>query len=116
MLDRARARLSKYQDRIHYVVSDLSDPSWVDCVAGPFDLIVSAIAIHNLASRERIAACYGGIARLLKPGCLFLNYDLYNIVGGIPLHLTMLREAGFARADCVWEQGPVAIVAAHLKM
>jgi trans-aconitate methyltransferase len=116
MLDRAQARLSKYQDRMHYVVSDLCDPSWSNGLAGPFDLIVSAIAIHNLTSLERIAACYGGIGRLLKPGCLFLNYDLYNIVGGIPLHLTMLQEAGFARADCAWEQGPVAIVAAHSKM
>jgi ubiquinone/menaquinone biosynthesis C-methylase UbiE len=116
MLDRAQARLSGYQDRMRYVCSDLCDPSWVNGLDGLFDLVVSAIAIHNLASLERIAACYGGIARLLKPGCLFLDYDLYNIVGGIPRHLAMLKEAGFARADCVWEEGPVAIVAAHSKM
>jgi len=101
---------------MHYVVSDLCDPSWVNSLAGPFDLIVSAIAIHNLANLERIAAFYGGIASLLKPGCQFLNYDLYNISGGMPLHLTMLRSAGFARAECVWEQAPVAIVAAHSKL
>lgn len=115
MLDRARARLADYRDRMRYVVSDLCDPNWVNGLAGPFDLIVSAIAIHNLGNRDSIAACYGGIARLLKPGRVFLDYDLFNIVGGIPLHLAMLREAGFARADCVWEQGPVAIVAAHSK-
>jgi 2-polyprenyl-3-methyl-5-hydroxy-6-metoxy-1,4-benzoquinol methylase len=116
MLDRARARLARYQDRMRYVVADLCNPSWVDGVAGPFDLIVSAIAIHNLANLDRIAACYGGIVRLLKPGCLFLNYDLYNIVGGIPRHLAMLQEVGFARTDCVWEEGAVAIVAAHSKV
>ncbi len=116
MLDRARARLSDYQDRMHYVVSDLRDPSWVNGLGGPFDLIVSAIAIHNLGNLKTIAACYAGIARLLKPGCRFLNYDLFNIVGGIPEHQAMLREAGFACADCVWEQAPVAIVAAHAKL
>jgi len=100
---------------MHYVCSDLCDPNWVNGFSGPFDLIVSAIAIHNLSSLEPIAACYGAIARLLKPGCQFLDYDLYNIVGGIPLHLAMLQQAGFARADCVWKQAPVAIVAAPAK-
>ena len=116
MLDRARARLSNYQDRMRYVASDLTNPVWVDGVGGPFDLVVSAIAIHNLASLERISAVYRGIARLLKPGSLFLDYDLYNVAGGIPLHIKMMQEAGFARADCVWEQERVAIIAAYASM
>lgn len=112
MLDHARGRLAAYHDRMHYVASDLCDPAWVDEVGGPFDLVVSAIAIHNLGNLQRIAACYGGIARVLQPGAMFLDYDLYNIAGGIPLHIRMLQEAGFARADCVWEEAPVAIIAA----
>ncbi len=116
MLDHARARLANYHDRMHYVASDLCNPAWVDGAGGPFDLVVSAIAIHNLASLERIGACYQGIDRLLKPNSWFLDYDLYNLVGGIALHIKMLKDAGFARADCVWEQAPVAIIAAASNM
>jgi hypothetical protein len=95
-----------------YVFADLCDPSWVDRVAGPFDLILSAIAIHNLANLGMINSCYRGIASLLKPGSLFLDYDLFDIVGGVDLHITLLRNAGFERAVCHWRQERVAIIAA----
>ncbi len=113
MLDHARRQLSGYGDRVSYVAADLCDPSWIDRVAGPFDLIVSAIAIHNLANLERISACYGGIVRLLKPGSSFLDYDLFEIVGGVALHMKLLKAVGFARVDCTWQQTPAAIIAAH---
>ena len=113
MLDHARRQLSGYGDRISYVAADLCDPSWIDRVAGPFDLIVSAIAIHNLGNLERISACYGGIVRLLKPGSSFLDYDLFEIVGGVALHMKLLKAAGFVQVDCIWQQTPAAIIAAH---
>ena len=113
MLDHARRQLAGYGDRISYVAADLCDPSWIDRVAGPFDLIVSAIAIHNLANLERISACYGGIVRLLKPGSSFLDYDLFEIVGGVALHMKLLKAVGFVQVDCTWQQTPAAIIAAH---
>jgi ubiquinone/menaquinone biosynthesis C-methylase UbiE len=113
MLGCARQRLALYEDRICYVLADLCDPSWVDLVAGPFDLIVSAIAIHNLGNLRRIDACYRGIACLLKPGASFLDYDLFNIVGGVDLHMSLLRNAGFERVVCHWLQDRAAIVSAH---
>jgi 2-polyprenyl-3-methyl-5-hydroxy-6-metoxy-1,4-benzoquinol methylase len=113
MLDQARLRLAAYAGQMSYAVGDLRDPAWARQVGGPFDLVVSAIAIHNLRDLGQIAACYRAIAGLLKPDGLFLDYDLFDLIGGIDPQLRMIRDAGFAAADCVWREGRVAIVAAR---
>ena len=110
MLDQARRRLADHSDQLSYVLCDLLDPSWPQHVGGPFDLAVSAIALHNLGSRDKIFACYPAIHALLKPGGCFLNYDRF--VDGVDGHLTALRAAGFAPVECTWQQPPHAIVAA----
>ena len=84
MLAEARQRLAVYAGRTEFALADLREPSWVDRVGGPFDLAVSAIAIHNLRDIAAIAAAYRGIARVLKPGGLFLDYDLFfESIGGL---------------------------------
>jgi ubiquinone/menaquinone biosynthesis C-methylase UbiE len=113
MLDEARQRLAGYKEQVGYIQCDLRDPGWTDRVGGPFDLAVSAIAIHNLGEVRAMAECYRGIARVLKPGAQFLDYDLFERFGGITLHTGLLEEAGFARVDLIWQQSPVAILAAH---
>jgi tRNA (cmo5U34)-methyltransferase len=112
MIEEARRRLAPHAARVGYVECDLRDPSWTERVGGPFDLVVSAIAIHNLGELGAMADCYRGIARVLKPGALFLDYDLFERFGGIALHRQLLGEAGFARVDLIWQQSPVAILAA----
>jgi ubiquinone/menaquinone biosynthesis C-methylase UbiE len=112
MLDAARRRLARYGDRVGYTVADLRDPVWTDAIGGPFDLAVSAIAIHNLRDRDLIAQCYRGIARVLKPGALFLDYDLFELIGGVATQTETLKAAGFTRVDCLWLEGPRAILAA----
>jgi ubiquinone/menaquinone biosynthesis C-methylase UbiE len=113
MLDAARERLAAHAGRVDFVLADLTDPGWTDAVGGPFDLAVSAIAIHNLRDLAAIAACYRGIAQMLKPGTRFLDYDLFfETIGGIPHHLELLRQAGFARVDCAWQQPPLAALVA----
>jgi hypothetical protein len=45
---------------------------------------------------------------------LFLDYDLFfEEIGGIERHIEMLREAGFAQVECLWEQAPLATLAAR---
>lgn len=113
MLDEARRRLAHHPDQVGYVRCDLRDPSWNERVGGPFDLAVSAIAIHNLGDLAAMAACYRGIAGVLKPSAPFLDYDLFDRFGGIATHARLLQEAGFVQVDCVWQHSPVAIVAAY---
>jgi ubiquinone/menaquinone biosynthesis C-methylase UbiE len=110
MLDRAQQRLADPAGQLGYVLCDLTDPSWPRQVGGPFDLAVSAIALHNLGDPKKIYACYRAIHGLLRPGGLFLNCDRF--VGGVAPHLAELREAGFTRAECPWQNPPRAIIVA----
>jgi putative transposase len=48
-----------------------------------------------------------------RPLMLFLDYDLFERFGGIALHTRLLGEAGFTRVDLIWQQSPVAILAAY---
>jgi ubiquinone/menaquinone biosynthesis C-methylase UbiE len=112
MLDAARRRLATSAERVRYALGDLRDPAWTNNLGGPFDLAVSAIAIHNLRDLGLIAECYRGIARVLKPGALFLDYDLFDLIGGVAAQSETLKAAGFARVDCLWQESPRAILAA----
>jgi trans-aconitate methyltransferase len=115
MLTAARKHLAKSANQLSFVLADLTDPAWSSRVGGPFDLIVSAIAIHNLRDKDKIAACYRGIAGLLKPGALFLDYDLFQQHGGIETHIGMMQEAGMSRVSRAWDDGHAAIIVAHGK-
>ena len=110
MLDHARRRLAGYSDQLSYVICDLTDRLWPQQVGGPFDLAISAIALHNLRDPEKIFACYRAIYDLIRPGGCFLNCDRF--VEGVEQHLAELRDAGFGRVECPWEQPPRAIVVA----
>src|SRR5262249_10199380 len=97
----------------HAVMADLTDRGWVDRVlslgGGPFDLAVSAIVIHNLRQTPLIANAYSGVARMLKPGALFLDYDLFfDEIGGLAGNVQLLHETAFARVDCFWQETPRA--------
>lgn len=119
MLVRARENLAqnfaKSAGQLSFVLADLTDQNWNKTVGGPFDLIVSAIAIHNLRSRDKIAVCYRGVANLLKPGAQFLDYDLFRSCGGIEAHIAMMQDAGMTRVSCAWDNGHATIVVAHGK-
>ncbi len=94
MIDQALIYLTPYAGRMRFALSDLRDPAWSKGM-GPFDLVVSAIAIHNLRDVAAMAACYGAIRALLVPGGLFLDCDHLDKAGGTARHVEMLREAGF---------------------
>ena len=110
MLAAARQRLAAHAAQLKVVVCDLTDPNWAKAVGGPFDLATSAIVLHNLQDDTKIFACYRAIHGLLKPGSWFLDYDLF--FNGVEPHLAAMREAGFARVECRWQDGRHAIVAA----
>jgi tRNA (cmo5U34)-methyltransferase len=74
MLVRARERLG---DRVTYVTSDLADP----LPAGPWDAVISALAIHHLddaGKRDLFARVHDALA----PGGVFVNAE--QILGPTP--------------------------------
>jgi trans-aconitate methyltransferase len=112
MRDQAQKRLAKDEKRLAFVLSDLTDPSWFKEAAGPFDLVVSGIALHNLRDRKAIFRCYGAIRGLLSPSGCFLDYDYFQYAGGLEAHLAAMREGGFESVECVWQEGAAAIIKA----
>ena len=67
MLDQARAALG---DRCDYVVGDLADPP----PDGPWDAVVSALAIHHLADAGK-RALFARVRETLAPGGVFVNAE-----------------------------------------
>jgi ubiquinone/menaquinone biosynthesis C-methylase UbiE len=110
MLAEARQRLVSQAAQLDFVTADLTDPNWPQAVGGPFDLAVSAIALHNLREPAKIFACYRAIHDLLKPEGRFLDYDLF--FAGTEGHIAELREAGFTSVECPWHDPPRAILIA----
>ena len=49
---------------------------------------------------------------MLKPGGVFLDYDLFGLIGGIDAQMQTIRDAGFAAVDCLWQQERLAIIRA----
>jgi SAM-dependent methyltransferase len=113
MFEHARSRLRLHDTQISYVLSDLRDPGWAGKLPAPFDLVVSGLAIHNLREQSLMQSCYVGIYQLLRSTGIFLDYDLFGLIeGGASTHRRWLREAGFERTECTWEEPPLGIIAA----
>jgi ubiquinone/menaquinone biosynthesis C-methylase UbiE len=104
MLERAQKHFAHGSGPVAYVQGDLTDPTWTQRVGGPFDLIVSGIAIHNLDDLKLIARCYRDIYGLLVPGGVFLNCDHFGRAGGFDAHLEALKSVGFRNVACPWQE------------
>ena len=108
MFVHARERIAAEARRVDFVLSDLMHASWTAGLGGPFDAVVSAIAIHNVRHPERIRAIYDEIAGLLTPGACFLNCDLL-MPAPLDEQLSWLRAAGLERVACFSEEGQTAV-------
>ena len=130
MLSVARERFAGVAE-VELVVHDLAEPL---AVPGPFDLVVSAFAIHHLDD-ERKRSLYGEVFGLLSPGGTFLNLE-HVASASERLHIEFLkaiglavedqdpsdrlapaweqvrwlREIGFADADCHWKWREMALI------
>jgi SAM-dependent methyltransferase len=74
MLEEARRRLAKFGNRAQTAEADLQSPDWIKRVQGPFDGVLSSLAIHHLV-HERKRALYAEIYQLLAEGGVFLNVE-----------------------------------------
>ncbi len=111
MLEHARQRLAAFSGSTAFVQSDLTDQAWMDSIGGPFDLAVSAIAIHNLGQADQMAEVYRRIQQVLKPGGIFLDCD-YTYTAGLDAHLVWLRQAGFGLVTTESQEDQLVVFAA----
>jgi tRNA (cmo5U34)-methyltransferase len=121
MLQAARSRLAPYE--VELVVADLSDP----LPDGPFDLVVSALAVHHLDGPGK-AGLFRRVAAALRPGGRFVLGDVvlpddpadavtpisddYDKPSSVADQVRWLGEAGFGVA-VVWSEQDLAVMVAQ---
>ncbi|MEZ5382772.1 MAG: class I SAM-dependent methyltransferase [Microthrixaceae bacterium] len=128
MLERARERFAKDR-RVRILNHDIRDPI---PDLGPFDLIVSGLAVHHLEhSRKR--AIFEELFARLNPGGLFANLDVVasatpalhadflaalrrdaddpeDRLAPIEDQLKWMRATGLANVDCLWRWRGLALM------
>ena len=108
-----RKRMKHLKGRFKYVLCDFSKRGWGRELKGPFEAVVSSIAIHNVRSPDIIRAIYGEIFLLVKPGGCFLNFD--RMTPSLKDQMKWLGEAGFDNVKCFWEGGRRALLGGFKK-
>jgi tRNA (cmo5U34)-methyltransferase len=120
MLAVARGRLEEYD--VTLAVADLLDP----LPQGPFDLVVSALAVHHLDGPGK-ATLFARVAAALRPGGRFVLGDVVlppdAAAAVIPLtdgwdkpstvaeQVGWMEEAGLS-ATVLWQEGDLALFSA----
>lgn len=119
MLARAAVYLERFGSRVRFHVADLYDRGWAHDLDQPFDLVISAIAIHNVRDHDVVRHVYTEIANLLAPGGAFLDVDFVAPADAVARtgstldgRTGMLEEVGFAETVIVWQDGRMAAVLA----
>jgi ubiquinone/menaquinone biosynthesis C-methylase UbiE len=108
-----RERMKSLNKRVKYVLCDFSKPGWSRKIEGPFEAVVSSIAIHNVRSPDIIQAIYGETFSLVKSGGCFLNFD--RMTPSLKKQKQWLRDAGFDKVKTLWDGGRRALVGGFRK-
>jgi len=93
-------RMQHLKGRFDYVLCDFSKPGWSQKLTGPFEAVVSAIAIHNVGSPKIIERIYRDIFPLVKSGGCFINFDRER--PALEDQMKWLRDAGFQDVKRFW--------------
>jgi tRNA (cmo5U34)-methyltransferase len=94
-------RMNNLAGRFEYVLCDFAEPGWSQNLKGPFDAVVSSIAIHNVGEPKIIQRIYEDVFPLVKTGGCFLNFDRHR--PPIADQMQWLHDAGFADVQCFWQ-------------
>jgi tRNA (cmo5U34)-methyltransferase len=127
MLDAVTERFAD-DDRVTIATHDLEQPL---PFAGPFDAVISSLAIHHVDD-ERKQSLYAEIAALLTPGGVFANLEIVRSptqalhdqwrdemgaqddpsdrLAPMEPQLEWLRDAGLQDVDCIWKWRALALL------
>ena len=94
-------RMKHLSGRFEYVFCDFSRDGWSKLLPGPFEAVLSSIAIHNVRSPDIIRGIYEDTFGLVKPGGCFLNFDRPRPPWKD--QMKWLSGAGFAEVRIIWQ-------------
>jgi tRNA (cmo5U34)-methyltransferase len=115
-------------DRVTFVAHDLDDPLPFD---GPFDAIVTSLAVHHVSDARKAALC-AEAAGLLAPGGVFANLEIVasptralhdrwrdemgarddpaDVLRDMASQLEWMSDAGLVDVDCIWKWRSLALL------
>jgi cyclopropane fatty-acyl-phospholipid synthase-like methyltransferase len=117
MHEMARARLEPWCAQVTFLERDFKTDSWTADL-GPFSLVVTNQAVHELRHKRHAAALHRQVFEVLVPEGSYLVSDHFSDPGGLQnaeLYMTrhqqaaVLREAGFASAELLLVAGSLAL-------
>ena len=135
MVSEGQRRLSDAGDRVRFIEWDLERPGWPEQAPGPFDAVVSSLAVHHLPRRQKALLAREVYAHL-KPGGVLLHLDYVappsetlaerylrtvadgehrpHLAGGHATDTLLeqmddLREAGLVDVDVFWKRYSLAL-------
>jgi SAM-dependent methyltransferase len=113
----AAERLGERAARVAFVERSFREPAWVDGL-GPFDVVVTNQAVHELRHKDYAATLHAQVRPLLAAGGSYLMCDHFCGEGGLSddqLYMTVaeqhdaLMRGGFASAGTVLVKGGLAL-------
>ena len=96
-----RERMRTFAGRFEYTFCDFRRRGWSDLSPGPFEAVVSSIAIHNVRRPSIIHAIYDESYSAIRAGGCFLNFDRPRPPWEDQMN--WLREAGFNGVRIFWQ-------------
>jgi SAM-dependent methyltransferase len=113
----AAERLGERALRVTFVERSFREPAWVDGL-GPFDVVVTHQAVHELRHKDYATTLHAQVRPLLAAGGRYLVCDHFLGEGGLSnaqLYMTVdeqrdaLLRAGFANVEPVLVKGGLAL-------
>lgn len=99
LLALGQGALGTLNGRLRWVDADLCDPKWTEQLGEKqFDAVVSTTALHWLPVPDLVRV-YHQVAKLLRPGGLFLNGDNMKFSAQLP----SLQKVAQAVRDAQWQ-------------
>jgi ubiquinone/menaquinone biosynthesis C-methylase UbiE len=123
MLGQSRRRLSQHAARTNFVQADFKNESWTAAVRGPFDLVFSLQAVHELRHKRHAPRLYEQIRSVASSRSEFVVCDHLPEAVHTPRHVVLymtvtenlaaLAKAGFNDAMLIWSDHAMAMYRAR---
>lgn len=123
MLAQSRRRLGRHRARTEFLHADFKSDSWPADAGGPFDVVLSLQAVHELRHKRHAPRLYTQIRSLLSPEAQLVVCDHLPDSAPTPRHrvlymttieyLAVLANAGFSTAEVVWSGHDMALYRAR---
>jgi SAM-dependent methyltransferase len=119
MLDLSRQRLARHATRTRFVRGNFKSDTWPAVVAGPFDLVCSLQAVHELRHKRHAPRLYQDIRSVVAPGGTVVICDHLPEIAVKPRHhllymtldeqIQALTSAGFIDPRVLWNDHHMAM-------